>query len=254
MNIKSDYKVCEHCHNIFNQLLENLADSVSEIMIKQSTITQKFGKKSEEFVRGSSEDPKYNNKLLNKFFRRISTDLEYKRYSQVKDYLDIMSSDEKDTLESKFKKMRRILDNGNMASSYGFDETPKERGLDRENENIQDDHHSTIQNLIMNLEDDSGILNDEFNDQLTHFESSKLMELANNKYNLNFKESNEFKSSKYIDNDRNNVQTATVDRKTEERPLTANRKNSNTKPPTGSKLLNTPNFKREAKPRISKLN
>lgn len=254
MNIKEDFKVCGHCYGIFNQLLENLADSVSDVLLKQSVATQKIGKKSEEMVRGSMDDTRLNNKLLTKFFRHISDYLEHKRFAQLKDYLEVMLADEKDTLELKFKKMRRILDNGNLASSYRFDEIRQKKVGTKHQDDGPDDNFSTIHDLIMNLEDDSGILNEEPNDHLNRFESSKLMALANNKYNINFKDSYEFKSSRYLDNDRSTIQADKVDIETEIRPITSHRKTSDTKHTTESKLSNVQNFKREAKPRISKLN
>lgn len=253
MNIKGDFRVCEQCYVVFTQMLENLAESSADILARQNSSTLHFGKKSEEFVRGSTEDPRYNNKLMNKFFRQISEDLEIKRYEQIKDYLDIMLSEEKDTLESKFKRMRRILDSGNIASSYNFKEFQNEK-KEAFDEDGPDDHQSTIQNLIMNLEDDSGILGDEINDQLSHFESTKLMVLADNKYNINFKGSNDFITNKNVDNEKNNVNATPGTKKGDERPMTSQRKVTQSKATTGSKLSNAPSFRKDSKPRLSKLN
>ena len=231
MNNNGEYKVCEKCYSVFNDLLEGLADSLSEQALKTGAIHLQ----GETPLRKSVEDMKQQNKLFTKFLRRINSDLEYNRTNAVKDYIDVLLSDESDSLEGKFKKMKRLLDAGSLANSYKFgQDKPKEEKKFEENQ-------STIENLISGLGDDSGIA-DEYPDQLHHIESKKLMELASNKYTMNFKVSTEFKSSKYIDDKPKNVQTQPADR---DRPRTANRKHS--EKGKGSRLANKPNFKRDKK-------
>ena len=231
MNHNSEYKVCEKCYSVFNDLLENLADSLSEQGLK--TGVQHL--QGEAPVRKSIEDFKQQNKTFNKFLKKIQSDLEYNRINSVKDQIDVLLSDETDSLEGKFVKMKRLLDAGSLANSYKF-------GQDKFKEEKKfEENQSTIENLISGIGDDSGIA-DEYPDQLRHIESKQLMELAPNKYAINFKVSTEFKSTKYIDDKPKNVQTQPAER---DRPRTANRKPS--EKGRGSRLANKPNFKRDKK-------
>ena len=193
MKKNGEYSVCEGCYYTFNKFLDSLADSFSHSSIQQDRPEKKIAEKSSESL---VLDQKSSLNVLNRFFKCISTNLHQKQYDTIGDYLDIVLNQDLDTLDKKFKKMKKLLETGSMLSSINFS---KDTGDSRRNtKDIQDDENQMkIASLIENLDQDGDIIEDEiYSNTLSYVDSQKLMELSgNNKYTFNFKASGDGKVS-----------------------------------------------------------
>lgn len=198
MKKETEYRVCEKCHSIFNSLLEDLADKVS-----QSTMTSLKPRNSP--VKQSydtddiSLDPKSGNKLLKKLFTKIKVDIRNQQLEQIQDYLDVLLVDDSEHLADRFKKIKKILYNRSFTASNVFNQISKESHSNSPQPMNTVDNEFAVQNLLMQIETDSGLLGDDVHEQLHHFESNKLIELVKTQYQVNFDFGTEFKDVSYSD-------------------------------------------------------